>query len=261
MPKKEINEEVLNKSIDALLDDLFSTEEVVQKSKNAIDDIVGAPKQMDKKIIEDPEDDADEVIKKAPKSKKDDRPVEEVSDVPDEDQDGSRAKGFDVVQSKSSASDVANDKKTIAKSVEISKEDFEFLQKARAEKQEALQKAEKQEQEALIKAMVEEQTSELKKALSESSELVKSLAAENNALKSRPKIQKSFTSINEFNAIEKSNPVSRTFSKAETLDAAEELAKSGDLKLEEVIELENNGTIYNPASRKKIEDYLSKKGQ
>lgn len=265
MDKKELNEE-LNKSIDALLDDLFAeegSEESIEKSKNAIDEIVGAPKQSDKDILEKPKKTADEAAKEAPKSKKDARPVNEDSDVPDEDEDGSRAKGYDSVQSKASAQDVANEKKTIAKSeegdkVEISKEDFEFLQKAKADKEaEELEKS-KKEQADLIKSMVDEQTSELKKALNDSTELLKSLKEENAALKSRPRVQKSITSLKEFETLEKAGPARTTFSKSEMLDAAEELAKSGKIRMEQVIELENNGTIYDPAARKLIEQALMK---
>ena len=265
---KKFNEEDLNKSIDSLLDDLFtedstedSTEDVIEKSKNAIDEIVGAPKQTDKDILEDPEDDADKAAAKAPKSKKDHRPVKEDSDVPEVDTDGNRAKGYDSVQAKASASDVANEKKTIAKSedeVVISKEDFEILKKAKADAEEAEANKAKDEQEALIKAMVSEQTEDLKKALNDSTELMKSLAKENAELKSRPKMQKSFTSIQEFDSIEKAGPVNKSFTKSEMLDAAEELAKSGDIRIDQVIELENNGTIYEQEARQKIEKYLNK---
>lgn len=43
------------------------------------------------------------------------------------------------------------------------------------------------------------------------------------------------------------------------LDAAEELFKAGEITDSEVIELDNNGYIYNPESRAKLERFLSKK--
>lgn len=261
---KKVSEESLNKSIDELLDNLFeedTIEQVVEKSKNAIDEIVGEPKQTKKDILEDPEDDADKAANQAPKGKDDKRPIKEVNDVPKIDKDGNRAKGFDTVQEKNSAKDVANDKKTIAKSedeVVVSKEDFEILQKAKADVKANEEAAEATKQEDLIKAMVIEQTSELKKALEDSTSLVKALAEENKDLKARPKVQKSITSIQEFDTIEKGGPVNRSFSKDEMLDAAEELAKSGEIRIDQVIELENNGTIYDPAARQKIEKHLNK---
>ena len=264
---KKVSDENLEKSIDDLLDNLFeedTTEQAIEKSKNAIDQIVGEPKQTKKNILatEDPEDEADKAANMAPKTKNDDRPIDEDSDVPKVDTDGNRAKGYDSVQSKASASDVANEKKTIAKSedkVTVSKEDFEILQKAKADAEAAKEAEANSKQEELIKAMVTEQTSELKKALEDSTSLVKALAEENKELKSRPKVQKSITSIQEFDTIEKSGSVAKSFSKSEMLDAAEELAKSGDIRIDQVIELENNGTIYDPSARQKIEKHLNRK--
>jgi hypothetical protein len=55
-------------------------------------------------------------------------------------------------------------------------------------------------------------------------------------------------------------PQPETFSKSEMLDAAEELCKSGHLELDHVVELDNNGYIYDQGARKILENYLAKKG-
>lgn len=257
---QSMENEELNKSIDSLLDDLFADDnEAVVKSKNAIDEIVGAPKQTKKNILDEPEDDADKAVAKAPKSKSDKRPIAEVSDVPKTDEDGSRAKGYNAVQSNSTAKDVSNEKMTVAKgNVSISQEDFDFLQKAKADKEEEILQKAKSEQENLVKAIVETQTSDLKKALEDSTEIIKSLNEENQTLKARPRVQKSITSINELQTLEKGNLTPKTFGKEELLVAAESLHKSGKIRLEQVIELENNGTIYDPNARKLIEEELNK---
>jgi hypothetical protein len=262
---KEVqNDEQLNKSIDSLIDELFAEDSAdVEKSMNAIDDIVGAPKQTKKEILAEPKNTADEAVNETKKPKKDERPIKEVSDVPENDQDGSRAKGYEAVQSANPAKDVANEKQTIAKSdkIEISKEDAEFLAKAKqAQKDEELKKA-KTEQEDLIKSLVAAQTEELKKALTETTDLVKSLKAENDELRSRPKVRKSIANINDLQALEKGQQAAQrtSYSQDELLDAAEELHKAKKIRMEEVIELENNGTIFNPQSRKLVEDYLKNK--
>ena len=85
MSNENTNIEELNKSIDALIDDIFSEEEeVVEKS---ID------------IVQDNKATADEAVNQAPKAQKDEsrgagRP-KQVSDVPQMDMDGRRESKYD----------------------------------------------------------------------------------------------------------------------------------------------------------------------
>lgn len=158
----------------------------------------------------------------------------------------------------SSAPEQQVSKSTVA----ISKEDFEFLKKARAaEKAEALKKA-REEQANLIKSVVLEATKEIRQ---ENADLKKSLTDTQEMLKKalrQPKPQKSVSSVA---ALEKSfggnAPESReseTFSKSEMLDAAERLVKANKLPLEAAIELEDTGFMYNPAHRAMLEAELKR---
>jgi len=275
--------EALEKAIDAKIDAFFAEEtvettpapaaaqETVEKSADVMSEIAGKPKQSS--LMKDGSDagpgqtKADEVKAAKPKDEKEGengRP-KEVSDVPNSDEDGSRAKGYEHIQSPNSKTPETSPKGTVVKStVEISQEDFEILQKAKeAQKEEQLRKA-RQEQADLIKSAVKEATkdiqtenAQLKKSLEETQALVKSMAK-------KPQAQKSISSVQ---ALEKSfdqggngQPVQKSFSKKEMLDVAEELVKSKQLTVEQAIELEDTGYIYDPSARQIFETAMRKRG-
>lgn len=263
------NLEQIKKSAEELIDELFMEEaheeqDVVEKAKEDVtQDLIDGKKSKEK-----PEDCgakvtlADEV--KPPKPKKDDeegRP-EQISDVPDVDEDGSRAKGYESVQKPNSKTPEVSDKGTVVKAFEVSAEDFELLQKAKAEKTEQELKKAKQEQEELIKAEIKAQTEsltnqveELKKALEDSQKLLKAVAKVPSAPKSITSVaalEKSFTNADD-------EPVAKSWSKADILDACEELCKAEKISVEDVIEFENLGTLNNQAKRE-VEKFLAKKG-
>lgn len=280
--EQENQNEELNKSIDALLDELFVEEENVEKSI----DLAGDSKTL-----------ADQAVSQAPSSQDDasrgaGRP-KQISDVPKVDQDGARAKEYDGAISEqgkeqdqeeadqvkemnqvkeggraggSAALKTAPFKKSNGEEISDKEwEEFQAFKKSQEEaKVEELKKAKKQEQEDLIKAVVEKtasryigEISELKKSLNEQKELVKSFA-------SRPRQSKTITNVE---AIEKSfdggnQPQQESFTKSEMLDAAESLALNKSVQSfneEHLIELENNGYIYDPVARKTLENFLQNK--
>lgn len=239
-----INENLI-KSIDAMIDEMFKDE--LEKS---ID------------IAKDAEETADEAIAKAPACQNDDknpgRP-KQISDVPAKDQDGKRAKDYDSsISEKQKESDLdeadqVKEKNQIKKSLnDAERAELESFRKAKAEKESELKKAEAEKaQENLFKSIIEKTASryeqkieDLQKSLKEQADLVKAIAKTPN----QPK------SITNISALEKSytEDKSDTFTKSEMLDAAEELVKSGELRVEHVIELENNGFIYNTEARNKL---------
>jgi hypothetical protein len=151
---------------------------------------------------------------------------------------------------------------TVEKSTfEISKEDFEILKKAKTQKvEEELRKA-KKEQTTLIKSAIFDATSalrkeneQLRKSFQETQELIKSMARKPQPRKSVAGVQVLEKSFEGQEAAQ-----SNTFSKSEMLDVAEALVKSKQLSVEDVIELEDTGYIYNPASRAKLEIALKGK--
>jgi hypothetical protein len=275
----EQNEQI-KKSAEELIDELFMEEETseevlevteeVEKAckKDVTQDLLDGSKSKEK--MEDPGSNktlADQV--KVAKPKKDDpesRP-EEVSDVPDEDEDGKRAKGYDSIQKPNSKTPDVSPKGTFVKAdtVEVSKEDFEFLKKAKAEKQEEELRKAKEEQIDLIKAEVEAKTEKLnaevenlKKSLEESNKLVKAMA-------SKPQAPKSITNIA---ALEKSfkdegnelgDNKANSFSKSEILDACEELVKSEKISMEDAISFETLGSM-SKDGQIEVEKYLKRKG-
>jgi hypothetical protein len=261
--------EQIQKSVDELIEQFFteeevSTEEVVEKAKK---DVV--PESKDEGESDKPgpvETKADQV--KAPKPKKDNsegRP-EDTQDVPDEDEDGKRAKGYEAVQKPNKAVPESNEKGTMVKAesdkIEITKEEFELLKKAKADREEEVLKKAKTEQADLIKAAVVSATEEikkenetLKKSIQETQELVKAMAGKpqpSKAVTSIAALEKSFGS-------EQNPPAQERFSKAEILDAAEELCKSGAISVEQVIELENSGSA-SAEVKAAIEKQLKRKG-
>lgn len=269
----------LTKSIDSLVEDLFA--EPVKKGDL---DVSHASKTT-----------ADAVVNAAPGSEDDEargagRPKDD-HDVPKNDADGNKAKGYEAVQKEQGEEQNPEAAKQAPSISQISekghlssgpksshdargpmfKSDAEYaeyqeLKKAKAtadaqKVQEDLRKSEelkKVEQSNLIKSAVEaalgpirSENSELKKALAEQGALVKAIAAQ-------PRQAKSVTSVD---ALEKSTEKvpgmgGETFSKAEILDAAEELFKKGQITMDAVIEIDNTGTVLNPQYRALIEKKL-----
>jgi hypothetical protein len=284
MDKKTTQNDELNKSIDTLIDSIFS--EKIEKGENF--EVANASKTT-----------ADAVVNAAPAVQDDasrgaGRP-KQISDVPKNDEDGKRDGTYDATIAQV-VSEIENEEaKKQAKSIDqttsagrlgegpkmkdpraggqimksISEQEyaeFESFKKAKADaeeksKQEELRKSEdlkKAEFEALIKSAinqaiepVKKENENLKKSLDESQSLIKAMA-------SQPQRSKSVTGIE---SLEKSNPEStgpQEFSKAEKLDAAERLVVKKSIPMDAVIELENTGTVYNPEYRRLIEAELQK---
>jgi hypothetical protein len=270
------NEE-LNKSIDVMLEEIFAVKssETVNKSE-ALD------------WWKDNKTKADEVVNQAPSMEKDEsrnagRP-KQISDVPQNDTDGRRASDYDsaIVEDRdqenepeetkqSPAIDQMSSQGHIAQSPKAPQEapfrrslseqefaEYEELKKAKTAQEESKKQEElKKSQEILIKSAVEsalssvkKENDELKKSMMEQSALIKAIA-------SQPRQSKSITNVQ---ALEKSmQPQERdatSFSKSEILDAAEELYKAGSIPMEAVIEIDNTGSVLNPAHKRLIEKKL-----
>lgn len=279
------NEE-MTKSIDSLIDALFTEEspsqgeEKVEKAASAMDAIVGAPKQA--KEEKDPNKNspttadagiagADEGEEDEKAGKKRGRP-NDLSQPSMRDASGASRGSYDASIAQGNSNTSTSEQSQVQppahmkKAVEISPEDFELLQKAKADQEKArqeetLRKA-REERETLVKAAVEEATrglrdenAALRKSVDEMSTLIKSMAK-------KPQARKSVSSIQ---ALEKSfsgpeGERQEAFSKSEMLDVAEELAKAKKIPMECVIELEDTGFIYNPAHRSVLEAALRKRG-
>lgn len=250
--------ENLEKSLDSLIDELFSEEESEVVEKSMIKD--QAPQK----------ETADEAAKMIPKAEKDEardagRP-KQISSIPQVDTDGKRdgeydgdiaTKNEDAKKKEDSQVQVTAEMKKSISDAEW--QEFQALKKAQAEKaqEEALAKARK-EQTDLIKSAVMEATSEirkeneeLRKALTEQSELIKSMA-------NKPQRSKAITNIAAVEKFQKSEAPAN-YSKAEVLDVAESLVKSGKLTMEHVIELEQTGFIYEPEARAALESAVKRR--
>ena len=122
----------------------------------------------------------------------------------------------------------------------------------------------REEQAYLIKSAVSEvmsgmraENDELKKSLEEQANLIKSIANRPQRRKSVDNIQaleKAFESEEDANT-----PKQESFSKSEMMDVAEELVKAGQLTVEQAIELDDTGYIFDPNARKVLENALRKK--
>lgn len=284
---KTAQKEELSKSIDAMLDEVFT--EVVSKGSPL--DLAGDSKTT-----------ADAAIAAAP-SMQDDasrgagRP-KQISDVPKNDTDGKRDGQYDASIATAHGEEENEEAKKQAKSIDQTStaghmagkpaapksapfrksdgteltaeetkefEEFKKSKAAAAEKAkeaEVLKKAEstKKEQEELVKSAVAAATSklsreneELRKSFAETNALIKAMAAQ-------PRQAKSITGIE---ALEKSaapeDKGAETFSKSDLLDVAFDLAKAGKIPAEAVSELEMTGRIADAAVRGKIEKALEGK--
>lgn len=277
----------LNKSIDSLIEDLFSDETVSKAGENF--EVANASKTT-----------ADAAIASAPKMQDDaargaGRP-KQISDVPENDEDGKRDGQYDGSIAANQGEIENEEAKKQAKSIDqttsagrmggegpkmkdprlsksITDEEyaefqaFKKAQKEATDKAEELKKSEdlkkaddlrKAELANLIKseiqsaiAPLQKENQDLKKSLTESETLIKAMAGQ-------PQRSKSITGVD---ALEKSNPEStgpQEFTKSEKLDAAETLVKSGKLPVDAVIELENTGTVYNKQWQDAIAAQLQK---
>lgn len=271
------NEE-LNKSLDLLIDELFS--ENVEKSIE---------------ISKDSQTTADAAVSAAPKMVDDasrgaGRP-QEIHDVPSVDEDGQKSKDYDAAIAQKKKEEENEEAKKQAKTMDQTKEagrssdspsnssdprgpmfksisetdyaEYVALKTAK-EEGEVLKKADlaKKETEELIKSAVNTAVSTiktendtLKKTLTEQGEILKALA-------NKPKAPKSITNVN---VIEKSMdpatgaPKQESFTKSEMLDAAFTLALAKSIPAEAVTEMEFTGTIVNPIHRKLVEQKLNGK--
>lgn len=243
--------EELNKSLDLIIDELFTEDESVEKS-----------------MIQDmkPEEEtADEAMKKVPSSEDDKkrnagRP-KEISDVPKTDEDGSRAGNYDSDVVEKNEDGKSPEQAQVKPTAEMMKKAWEetseykeyvALKKAKeaAEQAENLKKA-KAEQMDLIKSAVKEATSQISKENEELRDLIKSMA-------NKPQKSKAITSVLAVEKFEKSQSAA-SFSKMDLLDAAEDLAKSGKIEDTAVIELEQTGFISNPETRRVLENEMKRR--
>lgn len=276
--------EDLNKSIDTLINDLFS-DSVSKAGENF--EVANAAKTT-----------ADAAIASAPKMQDDaargaGRP-KQISDVPNNDEDGKRGGAYDASISNDQAADEPEETKKQIKAIDqvstqghmgqkaqmkdprltkaISEEEyaeFQSFKKAQAEqadlrKAEDMKKSEdlrKAELQNLVKSAITEaiqplqrENQELKKSLGQSEVLIKAMAGQ-------PRQSKSVTGIE---ALEKSasdfdGP--QSFSKAEMQDAAERLVMKKSIPMDAAIELSSTGTIYNPQYRSLVEAELQKQNK
>lgn len=275
-----MNEE-LNKSIDSLIEDLF-TEPVKKASENF--EVANASKTT-----------ADAALAGVPGSQDDasrggGRP-KQISDVPKNDQDGSRDGQYDGSIAANQGEDENEEAKKQSRSIDqnssvgrlgqkpsmkdprLSKTltdeemtEFEEFKKAKAEKQEQAKQDEikksedlrKVELETLVKSAVEtaiapikKENEELKKTLDKSETLIKAMA-------SQPARPKSVTNIEVLEKSVRETDGPEYFTKADKLDAAEELFKANKIPMDAVIELENTGTVFNKDWQQLIERQLQK---
>lgn len=258
-------QEALNKSLDEMIDSLFAEETSLEKSEKpeTIKIAEEAPrKDKSSDANEKPVMTADENGAKKEgeedeeAGKKRGRP-EDLSSWAKRSPDGESHGSYDASISQP-AMKVPHET-TIAKAtVEVSKEDFEILQKAKAQQAEEILRKAKEEQSTLIKSAVNEATSalkkeneELKKSFKETQELIKSMAKKPQPRKSVASVQvleKSFTGPDEGGQ--------KAFTKSEMLDVAEKLVKSKQLSVDHVIELEDTGFIFDPGARAVLERAL-----
>lgn len=238
-----MSEETLNKSIDAEID-AFYARELAKAAPLVIK--------------------ADDAVAAAPKpesSKKDKNRPKTTNEVPETDEDGNHAAGFDVVQSKQSEEQDEPGKKIkvpaeMKKStVEISVEDFAKFQ--------ALCKAEsEQHAESLRKSNLLELKAAMQEALApiqaENAELRKSIAnleATSKAVSNKPQTPRA-VDAQPVERFSKSNQGS--VSKEQLMDIAEGLFKSGHIQGEQLIELERSGYIYDANARATLERAVAK---
>jgi len=286
--QKPAQNEELNKSIDTLLEELFS--EPVEK---------GSPLDL----AQDNKTTADAAVSQAPSSQKDEargagRP-KQISDVPQNDMDGRRESEYDdsiadssgekepeEAKKQAQAMDQSSEKNRIGEKpkapqsrpfkksedgTEISEEEykeFQAFKKAKADEAEKVKQAEelrkteqaRRDQEDLIKSAIAKATESLKKENEDLKKSVSETIALIKAMASQPQRAKSVTSID---ALEKSEAQeekgAETFSKSEVLDAAFELAAAKKISENVVTEIEMTNRCSDAEARRLIERHLEGK--
>ena len=273
-----MSQESLNKSIDALIEDMFGEE--VEKS---ID------------IYKDNKNTADEVVNKAPKGMDDDkrgagRPAQ-ISDVPKTDMDGKRAKMYDDdITERDGKEEENKEAKKQAKVMDQSKDDYrmkkegdypkqapfkkslteeeynEWVAFKKSKEEEALAKAEelrKAETEEIINKAVAASTNVLKKSIEELKEKNEIQAEMIKSFGRKPRESKSITSmvdavdkVENHEGLQKS---AKTATREEVLDVMEGLYKSKAIKIEHITEFENSGNIYNAEIKALVEKEIRKR--
>lgn len=250
--------DALNKSIDALIDEMFADDKIVKA------DMIKEQKPQ--------KETADEAVAQAPKSEKDEkrdagRP-KQISEIPQTDTDGNRAGDYDgkIAMEHKDAKKPEDPQVEVPSIMKKSLTDSEWqeyqdLKKAReaATRQEDLRKA-RQENADLIKSAVVEAVSglrgendDLRKALKEQGDLIKSMA-------NKPQKGKALTNVQAVERFQKSQNA-ETMSRVEVLDVAEDLFKAGKLEMNSVIEMENTSYIYDPEQRGILEREIARRNR
>lgn len=279
------NEQDLNKSIDAMIDELFA--EPVSKASDNLD-VASASRTT-----------ADAAVSAAPKMQDDasrgaGRP-KQISDVPSTDEDGKRDGQYDSSIASVQSEEENPEAKAQSKSIDqttgtgrlsqapsmkdprltksVSEEEYaeyQALKKAKSDadaKAEELRKSEeikksedlkKAEMENLVKSAVaaaieplKRENQELKTTITKSETLLKAMAGQ-------PQRAKSITGIEALEKSEREDSGQKEYSRAEKLDAAERLVMKKSLPMEAVVELENTGTVFRKDWQQAIEAELQK---
>lgn len=270
--------EALEKSIDSLIEAML-----MEKSEDVMSDLIGADKH-DGPNPQDPKaakTTADAALPAEPPTEKEGRggrPAEvheireEQGDANEEDvgqgKKTKEAKGYDAVQSPAMdpkpettvSHNPAGEGSDMSKGRLISEDDYQFLVKAKEMLKARQIKKSQEKTETLVKSIVAKETDglmrvnqALSKKLEETTNLLKSLG-------SRPRPSKSITSAvaleKSFGSNDPHAGEGQEFTKSQKLDAAESLMKSGALSMNDVIELENTGFIYDKRKRDLVEAKL-----
>jgi len=137
------------------------------------------------------------------------------------------------------------------KSIEVSPEDFEILVKAKAEQEELRKSEEKESFKKSVSAIVQEELGGIREQLDS---VVKALSkpVERKSIDKIEVVEKSFAGNNH-------SDETSELSKAEVLDEMEELAKSGKISTNSVIEYESCGTVSNRHDYEAVMKSLSSK--
>lgn len=269
-PQMDISEnEELQKSLDGLITDYFE--------KGSAVDIYG-----------DASTTADAAVNQAPKGQDDaargaGRP-DQISDVPDKDQDGKRAGTYDADITENEGKEDEPEETNQSPSIDQNSGTGRIKQTPKAPDMKPFKKGEdgmdhQANYERLLKAEQEqiEEAEALRKSEQEAEVLQKAVTvaleplqkafdevkAENEELKtlvkSIAKTPQQPRSVTNITTLEKGGqpPVDpENFSKADKLNAAEECVMEKSIPMEAAIELENTGTIYNPEHRRIVEQKL-----
>lgn len=266
----EVNkQEELNKSIDELIDSILCSDEEATDNVEKGQSDEGLKPQTKADDVKPGEKVEDDEKRNAGRPK-------QISDVPDNDEDGERDGEYDADITTESSDGKNPEQKQVEPPAAMKKSltdaeyaEYQSLKKAKeaASKADDLAKAQKAQVD-LIKSAVSEalkdvraENEALKKSLEEQGELIKSIA-------NRPQKPKAVTSVQ---ALEKSFAgegqtqvqQKQTLSKSEILDVATEMVEKGICKgeftLEHVSELELTGGIYDTHAKAALEKEVMKR--